>query len=97
MLWIEVVYGTLMKMLKECYFRIAIQKHVVKIDCKSIVLNETANATTVWHYATVLKSKFEKKNHQEKSYSKPWRSVDIICTCKVVFLCQCCTKNEVFH
>ena len=76
---------------------------LLKLICKSIVLNETANATTVWHYATVLKANL-KKNHQEKSCSKPtWRSVDIICTCKVVFLCQCNKISnfnkiyEVFH
>ena len=37
----------IMLKIAECYFRIAIQKHVVKIDCKSIVLNEKANAATV--------------------------------------------------
>ena len=44
----------------ECYFRIATQKHVVKIDCKSIASNETANDTTVLDHATVIKSKSEK-------------------------------------
>ena len=48
-----------------CCFRIATQKHVVKIDCESIVSNETANATTVLHYATVLKRKSEKLSRKK--------------------------------
>ena len=40
------------------YFRKATQKHVVKVDSKSIVSNLMANATLL-HHATVLKSKSE--------------------------------------
>ena len=48
------------------YSLIAIQKHVIKIICTSVVLNETANATTVWHYATVLKANLKKKSSRKK-------------------------------
>ena len=53
------VYGKLMKMLHLFYFRIATQKHVVKIDSKSVISNLMGN-TTVLHHATVLKRKSEK-------------------------------------
>ena len=42
----------------ERYFRIATQKHVVKIDSKSIISNLMPDAT-VLHHATVLKRKSE--------------------------------------
>ena len=48
----------------ERYFRIATQRHVVKIDSKSIVSNLMANAT-VLYYAKVLKSKSEETIKKE--------------------------------
>ena len=48
----------------ERYFRIATQRHVVKIDSKSIVSNLVANAT-VLYYAKVLKSKSEETIKKE--------------------------------
>ena len=48
----------------ERYFRIATQKHVVKIDSKSIASNLMSNAT-VLHHATVLKSKSEETIKKE--------------------------------
>ena len=39
---------------------------LLKLICTSVVLNETANATTVWHYATVLKEKLKKKSSRKK-------------------------------
>ena len=57
-LWKVNENGTSIFKIVERYFRIATQKHVVKIDSKSIALNLMANAT-VLHHAKVLKSKSE--------------------------------------
>ena len=48
----------------EHYFRMATQKHVVKIDYKDIVLNLMANAT-VLHHVKLLKSKFEEPSKKK--------------------------------
>ena len=52
----------------EHYFRIATQKHVVKIYSKSIVSNLIASAT-VLHHAIVLKSKPEEPIKKEVALS----------------------------
>ena len=54
----------------EHYFRMATQKHVVKIDCKGIVLNLMANATVLDH-AKLLKSKSDEAIKKEVAVNLP--------------------------